>query len=112
MDYKYLVLKKIIRFRGTEAWFKYLNNKKRLLEIDLTKQYPIGTLLIQNFNEYDQGHVAVVIDSNQNVLESLIIHNVYGTWDNKTYNSTVTEKLIDYPYYSRFTMFVILKIGY
>ena len=92
---------------GTEAWFKYLNNNNRLAEIDLTTNYPAGTLLVQDFNEEDQGHVAVIIEinqnKNQNVLSSTIIHNINGTWDNKTYNSTVIEKLYDYPYYSRFT---------
>ena len=93
---------------GTEAWFKYLSDNNRLVKIDLTKSYPLGTLLVQDFNDYDQGHVAVIINddsesNSQDVMESTIIHNICGTWDNKTYNSTVIEKLSEYPYYSRFT---------
>ena len=90
---------------GTESWYKYLDTNNRLEILDLTKSYPLGTLLVQDFNEFDQGHVAVIISDNTkpNVMESTIIHNIYGTWDNKTYNSTVIEKLGEYPYYSRFT---------
>ena len=29
---------------GTGSWFKYLNEKNRLLEIDYSKKYPEGTL--------------------------------------------------------------------
>ena len=93
---------------GTESWYKYLYTNNRLEPLDLTKSYPLGTLLVQDFNEFDQGHVAVIISDNtksdtKNVMESTIIHNICGTWDNKTYASTVIEKLGEYPYYSRFT---------
>ena len=90
---------------GTESWYKYLDSNNRLETLDLTKSYPLGTLLVQDFNERDQGHVAVIISDNTkpNVMESTIIHNIFGSWDNKTYASAVIEKLGDYPYYSRFT---------
>lgn len=87
---------------GTASWFNYLSKKNRLLEIDYSKMYPKGTLLIQNYNVKDQGHVAVILNSNT-LLESNIIHNVNGVWDNKIYDSVVIEKLKDYPYNKRFT---------
>lgn len=87
---------------GTSAWFYYLNKKNRLLQIDYSIVYPEGTLLLQNYNVEDQGHVAVLLTSNK-LLESNIIHNVSGIWENKVYNSVVVEKLNQYPYYNRFT---------
>ena len=35
---------------GTSSWFNYLMNTNRLDDIDFKKQYPKGTLLIQNYN--------------------------------------------------------------
>ena len=87
---------------GTSAWFDYLNETNRLLEIDYSIVYPEGTLLLQNYNVEDQGHVAVIMNSTT-LLESNIIHNVSGIWENKVYNSVVVEKLKEYPYYKRFT---------
>lgn len=89
---------------GTGAWFSYLKKTKRLEKIDFEKQYPKGTLLLHDYNPKDQGHVAITINSSKKgLLHSKIIHTVYGTWDGKKYNSTVIEKLIDYPNYKRHT---------
>ena len=88
---------------GTDAWFKYLNNTNRLEKIDSTKIYPKGTLLVQNYNKNDQGHLAILIDSDKFLYKSNIIHNINGIWNNKKYNSTVIEKFKDYPYNTRFT---------
>tara|TARA_Y100001954_G_C15802593_1_gene600947 strand:+ start:1338 stop:1925 length:588 start_codon:yes stop_codon:yes gene_type:complete len=89
---------------GTYAWFIYLKNKKRLEKINFEKQYPKGTLLLQNYNPKDQGHVAISINSSKRgLLQSKIVHAINGTWNGKKYNCTVIEKLNDYPYYNRFT---------
>jgi len=89
---------------GTEEWFTYLKKKKRLEKICLTKVYPKGTLLLQNYNSKDYGHVVVTINSSKKgLLESKIIHAIHGTYKTKKYNSTVIELLQDYPNYERFT---------
>jgi hypothetical protein len=89
---------------GTEAAFTYLKDMNRLIEIDFSMRYPKGSLLLQNYNSNDQGHLAIVIDSDLNgILESKIIHNINGEWNNKNYDSVIIEKIGDYPYYSRFT---------
>lgn len=88
---------------GTGAWFNYLKDKNRLLKIDVLEEYPKGTLLLQDFNFKDQGHVAVVINDNINLLESDIIHNINGIFNKKIYNGVIIEKLMDFPCYERFT---------
>jgi len=89
---------------GTESWFKYLKNKKRLEKINNNKIYPIGSLLIQDYNSNDQGHVAIItFSSKKGLCYSKIIHSVSGKFGNKIYDSCVEEKLIDYPYNNRFT---------
>lgn len=89
---------------GTYAWFNYLKKKKRLEKINFKKVYPKGTLLLQNYNPKDQGHVAITINSSKNgLLESNIIHAINGKWEGKVYNSTVIEKVKDYPYFNRHT---------
>ena len=87
---------------GTGSWFKYLNEKDRLLEIDFFSVYPNGTLLLQDFNVIDQGHVAVVTETNGTLLESIIIHNINDNCNEK-YNKVIIEKLNDYPNNKRFT---------
>jgi hypothetical protein len=87
---------------GTGSWFKYLNDKNRLLKINFLCSYPKGSLLIQDFNIMDQGHVAVIIENNNELLESTIIHNINDNYDEK-YNKVIIEKLNDYPNYKRFT---------
>lgn len=88
---------------GTQSWFKYLTIKKRLNVVDFSKTYRAGTLLIQDFNNKDQGHVSIVISENNALIESEIIHNVNGKWGNKIYNSVTIEMVKEYPYYDRFT---------
>lgn len=87
---------------GTGSWFKYLNTKNRLLKINFLSNYPKGTLLIQDFNLIDQGHVAVVTENNSKLLESIIIHNINDISDEK-YNKVILEKVSNYPNYKRFT---------
>ena len=71
-------------------------------EINLLKEYPRGTMLIQNYNPTDQGHIAIVIESNrQGLLLSKIIHNVGAK--KRQYNKTVIELFKDYFYCARFT---------
>jgi len=42
----------------TWSWFRILDKKE---PIDITKTYPIGTLLMKDYtNEYDQGHLAII----------------------------------------------------
>jgi len=55
-----------IPFPGTtDAWFHYLQKKNVLEPFDVERalQYPPGSLVLRNFGnlEYDQGHVAVII---------------------------------------------------
>ena len=89
---------------GVESWFRYLKNKKRLEKINDNKIYPVGTLLIQDYNPKDQGHVAIITFSSKKGLKhSKIIHSVSGKFGSKIYDSCVEEKFIDYPYNDRFT---------
>lgn len=89
---------------GTGAWFSYLNLTKRLHKIDFSKSYPEGTLLIQDYNPVDQGHVAIVFrSSKKNLLESEIIHNIRQSFKKKKYREVVIEILKNYPDYKRFT---------
>lgn len=85
---------------GTDAWFNYLKNENRLEEINIKTIYPKGTLLLQNYNNIDQGHVAVTINSNKNgLLNSEIIHNS----SEKYINGTKIHLLKDYINFKRFT---------
>jgi hypothetical protein len=66
---------------GTDAWFLYLFQRKRLEKLDMKKRYPKGTLLLARFkdNENDQGHLAVVYedaDESKTINDQLIIHSV------------------------------------
>ena len=97
--------KKIHEFiGGTGAWFSYLESEGRLQKIDLTKTYPDGTLLLQNYSVENAGHVAIVLKSSKKgLLDSKIIHNVGGIFKEKKYREVVIELLKDYPDYKRFT---------
>ena len=102
--------KKHIFIGGTGAWFSYLNSKKRLHKIDFSKTYPDGTLLLQDYNPVDMGHVAVVLKlSKKGVLHSKIIHNVRGSFKKKKYREVVIEILEDYPDNKRFTHICLPK---
>ena len=87
---------------GTEAWFSYLKKEKRLEKIDFNKVYPKGTLLVQNFNPKDQGHIAITINSSKKgLLETKIIHNVAEK--GRTFYGTYIHKVKDYSNYKRHT---------
>lgn len=91
---------------STSAWYHYLKTEKRLEKIDFNKVYPKGTLLVQDFNPKDSGHVAFTINSSKNgLLESKIIHSINdkNKETGKIYKSVVIEKLKDYYNYKRFT---------
>ena len=98
---------------GTCAWFKYLSETGRLEKINHWKVYPKGTLLIQDFNLIDQGHLAMTTTSNpRGLFNSMIIHSVNSKKDTKgkQYNGVIIERFRDYnidtadkPLYSRFT---------
>lgn len=84
---------------GSGAWFHYFKDKKRLQEIDYSKTYPKGTLLLQNWNPKDMGHVAIVWTENKKGLShSKILH---GRHDGP--KSVVIEPLDDYTMKRRFT---------
>ncbi len=84
---------------GTRAWFEYLDQENRLEKINFSKEYPKGTLLLQNYNSINEGHIAITINSNVNgLLESNIIHNVssdnfYGTYNHKVKEYSNYHKL-------------------
>lgn len=84
---------------GSGAWFHYLKDKKRLHKINYSKTYPKGTLLLQDYNPKDMGHVAIVWTENKKGLSySKILH---GRHDGP--KSVVIEKLDDYKMNKRFT---------
>jgi hypothetical protein len=101
------ITKNIKQWPGsTSAWFHYLKTKKRLEKINFNKVYPKGTLLLQNFNIKDQGHVSFTINSSKKgLLESKIIHSVYDKDKDtsKIYKNVVIHKTKDYHNYKRFT---------
>lgn len=91
---------------STSAWFQYLKNNKRLEKIDFNKVYPKGTLLVQNFNSKDQGHLSITINSSKKgLLESNIIHaiNDKDVTTGKIYKKVTIEKLKEYYNYKRHT---------
>lgn len=81
---------------STSAWFHYLKTQKRLEKIDFNKVYPKGTLLLEDFNPKNSGHVAITINSSKKgLLESKIIHAL--NWRNnepkKLFRKVSIEKL-------------------
>ena len=89
---------------STSTWYHYLKTKKRLEKIDFNKVYPKGTLLVQDFNPKDSGHVAFTINSSKKgLLESKIIHSINDKdkVTNKIYKHVVIEKVKDYYNYKR-----------
>ena len=84
---------------GTGAWFHYLKEKKRLQKINYSKTYPKGTLLLEDWNPKNMGHVAIVWTENEKGLShSKILH---GRHDGP--KSVVIEPLDDYTMKRRFT---------
>lgn len=98
---------------GTENWFHYLKENNRLKKIDYKEKVPVGTLLLQNYNEIDQGHVAIIIDQDKRGLfystkihaidHSNNVDNKYNNVIDNKYNKVLVEKFNDYFYYSRYT---------
>lgn len=91
---------------STSAWFEYLKNEKRLEKIDFKKVYPKGTLLLQNYNPKDQGHVAITINSSKKgLLDTNIIHSINDKdkETNKIYKHVTIEKVKNYYNYKRHT---------
>tara|TARA_B100000424_G_scaffold47072_1_gene32707 strand:+ start:14517 stop:15443 length:927 start_codon:yes stop_codon:yes gene_type:complete len=92
---------------GTAAWFDYLLNTNRLQKIDLKKSYPIGTLLLQDFNTKNQGHLAIVVsEKGDNVMNSHVIHAIRHNTDvskSKRVDEAILHSLNKYWYHERFT---------
>ena len=84
---------------GSGAWFQYLKDKKRLHKINYSKTYQKGTLLLQDYNPKDMGHVAIVWTENKKGLShSKILHSRHDGP-----KSVVIEPLDDYTMKKRFT---------
>lgn len=84
---------------GSGAWFHYFEEKKKLQKIDYNKTYPKGTLLLQDYNPKDMGHVAIVWTADKKGLSnSKILH---ARHDGP--KSVVIEPLDDYKMKRRFT---------
>jgi hypothetical protein len=80
---------------GVWAWYDYLNNQSLLDIFETNKSYTKGTLLIRKYkDEHDQGHLAIIYNSNDlNPLKSKIIHSYsYEHYDgtNKITNPGIT----------------------
>jgi len=97
--------KKKSKYTGTTGeWFYYLKKNKRLEKIDFLRCYPKGTLLLQDYNPKDQGHVAIMLSSSKKgLLFSKKIHAIRDQCKNKKYSTVVVEKLIEYPRHTRYT---------
>jgi len=80
---------------GTDAWYHYLKTNNRLEPIDYNKKYKLGTLLIQNYNKVDQGHVAIVYDSSS---ELEIIHSQGAGLINKVLIEKITDSVNGHRY--------------
>ena len=92
----------ILFIGGTSSWFQYLNLKNRIQIIDINKTYPKGTLLLQDYNLEDQGHVAVILSNNIPLKSAKKIHAI-GHEDSKKYNCVIIELFNEYPYKNRYT---------
>tara|TARA_Y100000389_G_C17403416_1_gene486677 strand:- start:394 stop:963 length:570 start_codon:yes stop_codon:yes gene_type:complete len=92
----------IIFIGGTSSWFQYLSIKNRLQIIDIDKTYSKGTLLLQDYNKEDQGHVAVIVSNNKTLRHARKIHAISHLGSDK-YNCVLTETFDEYPYKNRYT---------
>ena len=88
-------------------------------KIDYKEKVPVGTLLLQNYNEIDQGHFAIIIDQDEQGLfystkiqaiqhdiddkYNNVIDDKYNNVIDDKYNKVLVEKFNDYFYYSRYT---------
>lgn len=65
----------------TGTWFHYLRQKGWIDDLDLDKEYPVGTLLLRDFLSLDdQGHVAVIAGHGltKKLRDSIVIHAFAG----------------------------------
>ena len=96
--------KKSIYTGTTSAWFSYLKKNKRLEKIDFNKSYPKGTLLVQDYNTKDLGHLAMTITSSKKgLLFSKKIHAINERIKGKKYSTVVIEVVNQYPRNERYT---------
>ncbi len=61
----------------TGTWFAYLERKGALIPLDVSANYPIGSLLLRDFYNVhsDQGHVAIVAGAGgATILDQTILH--------------------------------------
>lgn len=86
---------------GTGAWFYYLSNTNRLSLLDINKKYPIGTLLLAPYvdDENDQGHVAVFIDDDKNIIHSYPTISYSESYNHKNHGSVQIEPFINSHYW-------------
>jgi hypothetical protein len=66
-----------LEFPGTTGvWFWVFKNKERLEEVDFSRKYPIGTLLLADYvSDESQGHIAIIAsDKADNLKEQEILH--------------------------------------
>jgi hypothetical protein len=66
-----------LEFPGTTGvWFWVFKNKERVEEVDFSRKYPIGTLLLADYvSDESQGHIAIIAnDKGDNLKEQEIIH--------------------------------------
>ena len=61
---------------GTLDWFRYLKSHGRLEIFDIYQTYPRGSLLLRDYNNIDDGHLAVVYQkSDRGILYSQLLHS-------------------------------------
>jgi hypothetical protein len=76
---------------GTSAWFSEFG--KFMVPIDLSKNYPVMTILFRKYNdENNQGHIAIVWSSSRGryVCDQSIVHAMYSA---KTGGRVAIEKM-------------------
>ena len=87
---------------GTGAYFRYFTKKQK---INYNKTYPKGTLLMEDWNPKNMGHVAIVwTESKKGLLDSKILHSRHDGP-----KSVVIENLKDYKMNKRFTHICLPK---
>ena len=85
---------------GTYVWYTFLKSKWKLHPIDMTKIYPVGTLLLTPYiNPEYQGHVAVV--TTPGTMKTLKISHSFSTnglvMDEPV---EITHQILDTGYYT------------
>jgi len=57
----------------TWTWFRYLEKE----EIDTRRTYPIGTLLLKDYeNNKNQGHLAIIISHDEDINNQIVIQSI------------------------------------